>query len=249
MKKIIFFLALIFSQTLFALDKNSELVSMPEAQTGLIKIDKNRNYYYETKLKPKSSSASLRFGNMATPVISNERDGIDYQSVYGASSIYLLSMEFEYNPFEWSNNLGGFLSIGLGSSYGHGRFKSNTQLESIEKFTLYTMPISFNAQYRFEYVEQQKMSPYLTAGVTTFLLSESRDDGHKPLFAVSPAINAGGGFLFSITSWDREGAFSMQSEYGISNLWFVADFKLIQCLNKNIDYSGGLWNFGVTVDF
>lgn len=227
----------------------SQKVQHPEASKGLIKIDKERNYIYEVPSPKRTSSASFRYSTLSAPKIENETTTLSYTDIYGESNLGVVNFEFEYNPFEWTNNLGGLISFGLATTNGNGRFKKSLANESIEKFTLYVIPVSFSAQYRFEYLERQWFSPYITLGLTGILAAETRDDGKKVNTIGAPAINGGGGLLVSISSWDREGSFSLMSEYGITHLWLNFDFKMLQSLSSKNDFSSPMVGAGITMDY
>jgi hypothetical protein len=227
----------------------------PNAGKGLLRINKDGSYQYKTTLRSKSQSASLRLGQMTPPKIvgSNSSAGVlSYESMYGNKNIFGLSFEYEWQPFTRFGRVGFIFGTGVSSARANGYFKNarasgSTQAEEV--YTLYMIPASAFITYRFEYARRQWVVPYIKAGGTLYGLIESRDDGKTPTFAQSTAAGGGGGILVSLTALDSEGAFIMDRQYGIADMYLSVEAIAMQGLRSDIDFTTQSILAGITVDF
>jgi len=159
--------------------------------------------------------------------------------------------EYEWTPFRKFGALG--LQFGGGFATGHGN--GTLDLEKYdyppaeEKYDIYIVPVSAFAVYRFEYARHQWLVPYVNAGGTYYGMVEKRDDNSPAKFAGSPAVGGGGGLHLSITKIDPTAAFTLGREYGVADMWFTLEARVMQGLNSAIDYSNVMVTAGVTVDF
>jgi hypothetical protein len=230
-------------------------VTHPNAAKGLLRINKDGSYQYRTGIRPKSKSSSLRLGQMTPPKITggNSAAGtLTYESMYGTGSLFSLVFEYEWQPFTNFGRLGINVGTGFATTRGNGYFKNSrgaSDPKADEVYTLYVVPVSLFLTYRFEYARRQKIVPYVNGGGTFYGLVEARDDGKTPNLAGASAVGGGGGVLFSITAWDAAGAFSLDREYGIADMYFSLEARVMQGLDKTIDFSTQTINGGITVDF
>lgn len=239
----------------FSATPDSYKISHPDAQKGLYLIDQNTGkYYYKiTKEAKKNQTTSIRIGMIDPPDIEAERTvgaPFTFSQMYGEDQIPYLMLDYEWQPFTRFGKLGFNLGMGLFTASGNGRYKTeNTYPEAMESYTFIGLPISLGGLYRFEYGHRQWLAPFINAGVSYYLLAEIRDDGKRPAFLGTPAAYGGGGVMFNITAWDNEIAFNMDREYGISNMWITAEYKIIKSLNEDIDMSANFFNMGISVDY
>ncbi|MGZ5280360.1 MAG: hypothetical protein ACXWC9_10475, partial [Pseudobdellovibrionaceae bacterium] len=127
--------------------------------------------------------------------------------------------------------------------------RTDNRTRSEEKYTLFMVPLSAFAVYRFEYVRRQWVVPYVTGGATYYGLMEIRNDNVTPSFAASPAAGGGGGVLLNISRLDSQGAFNLSQEYGIADMWLVVEAMAMQGLSDDIDFTNQTISAGIQVDF
>jgi hypothetical protein len=226
-------------------------VPHPNAAKGLSRINIDGSYQYKVRLKPKSRSSSLRFGAMAPPSITGATTSAgtkDFESFYGSSNIVSVNFDYEWQPFINFGRLGLVLGSGFATVRGSGYFKSSGA-EADEVYNLYIVPLSAFVSYRFEYARRQWAVPFVKAGGTYFGLVEARDDNKSPTLAGAPTVGGGGGVHFSITAFDSQGAFILDREYGIADMYLTLEAQVLQGLSSDIDFSTQMVNLGVTVDF
>ena len=122
-----------------------------------------------------------------------------------------------------------------------------TQLR--KKYTFLAFPLNLGGIYRLEWMHRQWFAPYVAGGGTYVILGETRDDDKAPKILGSPGVYGAGGVMFNITALSSDTAFTMNSEYGISNMWLTTEFRYIKSLNADLDFTSGVFNVGIAVDY
>ncbi len=222
-------------------------VPHPGAAKGLMRINKDGSYQYRTALRPKSQAVSVRVGAMTPPIVRGQAAGLSYKSMYGSANLFALQADYEWVPFQGFGALGVQLGTGFATATGNGTLESGPPAE--EKYTIFIVPLSAFALYRFEYVRRQWIVPYLNGGGTYYGLAEKRDDDAPFKFAGTMAVGGGGGVHFSISRLDPQGAFTLDREYGIADMWLTVEARVMQSLNQDLDFSNQMISVGVTTDF
>lgn len=223
----------------------------PNAKKGLIKIDKDGSYYYQTLRAKKSKAGSIRVGSFEAPKIEGINSSVSFKSVYGLSRLNGAMFDYEWQPFTSFGRMGLQLGTGLATVIGKGVFKTarSNGATALEKYTMYIVPLTAFLIYRFEYVDQQLIVPFINGGVTYYGLAEFRDDGKRPNFAGAAAAGGGGGLHVSISRLSRETAFAMASEYGIAELWLTGEVRTMKGLKQEIDFTNTMVSVGLTADY
>jgi hypothetical protein len=226
-------------------------IEHPRAAEGLIRINKDGSYQYRTKVKAKSKSSSLKFASMSPPRIETGDSNLNFETMYGTNNMVGLEFDYEWQPFRSFGSLGLRMGTGISTAQASGFFKnpSPSGARAEESYTLYLVPLSLMAIYRFEYSRGQWLVPFINGGATYYSLAEVRDDGKAPVFAGAFAVGGGGGLLFSISRLDPSGAYTLSQEYGIADMWLVLEAKAQQGLRSDIDFTNTAISAGIAVDF
>lgn len=224
----------------------SIMVPHPNAAKGLIRINKDRSYQYRTPEIGKNQAMSVRVGSVSPPKVTGP-GGITYGDIYGAADMVGVLADYEWQPFRGFGAMGLQLGAGIMISRGNGRFADRSIAQ--ETYDLFVVPLSAFLVYRFEYMRRQWFVPYAIGGGTLYGLYEKRDDSKPAQMASSPTAGFGGGIHFSISRWDAQGAFVMQHEYGVADLWLTAELRVLQGLRSDIDFTNRTASLGITVDY
>lgn len=173
-------------------------VPHPNAAKGLSRINQDGSYQYKVRMKPKSKSASLRAGMMTPPQVSGATTTAgnkSFKDFYGQSNLFAVNIDYEWQPFVDFGRTGVVFGTGFATIRGNGYFaKDGAQADEV--YSLYVLPLSVYADYRFEYARRQWAVPFVKAGLTYFALAELRDDNKSTKFAGAPAASIGAGFTF-----------------------------------------------------
>ena len=225
----------------------------PLSAKGLLAITKDGAYVYETnESRDYHQTGTLRFATMDPPHI-NAADGTSYSNMYGGGTQSILIFDYEWQPFTRYGKLGLQSGIGFLYANGQGRFDTADPVlksqEAKEKYTFLAVPISFGAVYRLEWLKRQWFAPYASAGLNYFPVIEFRDDGHSPNAVGTAGAYGAGGVMLNVSAVDRETAFILTSEYGISNLWVSLEYRIIQTFNPDLDFSSDVLSAGIAVDY
>lgn len=227
--------------------KGVKLIHHPDGKKGLIRIEQDGTYIYKVKTTPKDQSGIVRFGMMDPPNIVSADGYTDFKSMYGSAAVPMLMFDYEWQPFSGFGKLGVQLGGGLAVANGNGHFlKDGTPAQ--EKYTFLILPLNAGVIYRLEYFKRQWVAPYVSGGGSFIAVAEMRDDG-KNNFSNSPAAYGAGGLMFNITALDKSMAFNLDSEYGVGNLWLVAEYRYQKSFSDLVDFSGGLMSLGISADF
>lgn len=228
-----------------------EKIHHPLAGKGLLRIEKDGTYVYKTRESNHDQSASFRVGLLQPPEIQGPY--ADFKTMYSSTDIPIIFFDYEWQPFSSFGKLGIQAGLGFFTSQGQGRFQTpddrTGSYVAEEKYTFLAFPINLGVVYRLEWMNKQWFAPYLAGGGTYFAIAETRDDNKSPSLVGSPGVYGAAGGMFNITALDRETAFTMSSEYGISNLWVTAEFRYIKSFNEDLDFTSSVVNLGFAVDY
>ncbi|HND86507.1 MAG TPA: hypothetical protein PLU50_11890 [Pseudobdellovibrionaceae bacterium] len=229
-------------------------IEHPLAKQGLERIEADGTYVYYVPPSTRSESASFRLGMMPAPSAKrtylkndNKEGVINFKDMYKTSSLPILEVNYEWQPFNKWGKLGILTGIGFFTASGKGRF--NDGEEAQESYTLVGLPLTLGGIYRFEFSGKQLIAPYVSGGATYFGLAEIRDDGKTPTVAGSLAGFGSAGLLVSIGRWDAYTGPMLQSEYGIANMWVNIEARVLGAVTTEIDFTGSYFTMGMTVDF
>lgn len=228
-------------------------VPHPNAGKGLIRIEKDGSYQYGIKKSEKSKAISVRFGTMTPPnILAGTTTAVDstedFSSMYGDNDLFAVNFDYEWQPFSSFGTLGLQLGTGFMTATGTGVFESDGA-EAKEKYTLYIIPLTANVVYRLNYFSRQWFVPYVKGGGSYFGLVEVRDDSKSPSVFAAPAVGGGGGVHVSISRLDPKSSFTLDRDYGISDMWLTLEYMKMVGLSEDTDFSSDSLQFGVTVDF
>lgn len=226
-----------------------EYIQHPQSAKGLVKIEKDGTYIYKTTAMQRKEpiSATLRFGSISPPAIKSSDGTTDFSSMYSSGSVPIVMFDYEWQPLREFGKLGVVAGFGVMTATGSGHFIDGSQAQ--EKYTFVAFPLSIGGIYRLEYFNKQWLAPYVSAGGTYVAVAEFRDDGKGPNATGAPGGYGAGGLMFSISAMDRETAFNLSSEYGISNLWISAEYRYLKTFNDAINFSSSIMNVGIAVDY
>lgn len=231
-----------------------EYIHHPQAAQGLMTITKDGAYIYRTKSPTTTSeSGTFRVGMIDPPAIQSADGTSDYGSMYGDSRQAMFMFDYEWKPFNRYGSLGVQVGLGLMYANGQGRFLVDDpqfpNQEAKEEYTFLAVPLNLGVIYRLEWADRQWVAPYLSAGGTYVGVVEFRDDGKSPSILGTPGVYGAGGLLLNITAMSRQTAFNLSSEYGITNLWLVLEYRQLQTFSEDLDFSSGIMGAGITVDY
>lgn len=222
-------------------------VPHPYAEKGLLRIEEDGTYIYKTTRAQKSQAVSVKVGSASPPTIEGPNSTITFEKMYGSKPITALNVDYEWQAIKAFGSLGLQVGGGLNVVTGDGYFQNGTR--AYEKYTLYMVPLSAFVIYRLEYSSKQWFVPYLMGGGTLVGLVETRDDGKTPITAMAPAAGGAAGVHLSLTYLDPVSAFALSEDFGIADLWFTIEGRLLRGLRQDINYSTQMLTAGVTMDF
>lgn len=234
---------------------SSEFIEHPNAKKGLYLIDSKNVYHYKTTLiTQKQKSIMLTVGAVPIPNLTftlSNGEVFDFADMYGDSAITQVTLNYEWKLFKGMKQLFGQAGFGFYSANGSGYFysKNKDNPQPREKYTFYGLPMNLGLSYRFQYSDHPWFTPYIAGGGIYYVMAEIRDDGRRNSYVGTPAGYASGGLLINLTAWSRELQFRMDREYGINNLWLVAEIKAVQASSEDLDITSQSANFGFSVDY
>ncbi|WP_413291704.1 autotransporter outer membrane beta-barrel domain-containing protein [Bdellovibrio sp. HCB185ZH] len=235
-----------------------EYIHHPQAAVGLIRIEKDGTYVYKTKDKGEvKSTGSFRFGAMDAPII-KAADGVTtFETMYSGPTVPVLAFEYEWQPLKISQNLKVQAGFNLMMANGNGRFAESNPSggtpqagdKAREEYTFVAIPLNLGLAYRFQYMDRQVFAPYISGGGSYIPVVEYRDDGKNTNMVGTPAAFGGGGLLINIGAMDRDTAFTLRSEYGVTNLWVTLDYRYLKSFSEDVDFKSNVITAGVSVDY
>ena len=222
-------------------------VPHPNVPKGLIRINEDGTYLYRTKLVEKKQSISTRVGSFTPPKITGEKQGVNFENLYGKGNVTGVVVDYELQPFKFFKNIVFQVGTGVSLVKGVGVFADGS--DALEEFQMLMMPFTVSGVFRFEFTKRQWIVPYVVAFASLYGLAEKRDDKRTPNLAMAPSSGAGGGIHLAITRFDREAAFIFSEDYGISDLWLTLDARIQKGLRSDIDFTNTVLSAGFTFDY
>lgn len=232
-------------------EKGVKLIKHPDAKKGLMRIEADGTYVYKVKTTPKDKSGIVRFGFMNPPNIVSADGTTDFKGMYTSEDLFTLMIDYEWQPFSKYGKFGVQTGLGFATATGNGRFlvpDAAGSVEALETYNFFIVPLNLGLIYRLEFFKSQWLVPYLSGGGSYIGVVELRDDG-KSNFTGTPAAYGAGGLMFNITAFDKEMAFNLDSEYGVGNLWLVAEYRFQKAFSEELDFTGGIMSLGISADF
>ncbi len=236
---------------------NQSLVPHPFAEKGLVRINRDRHYFYRVELSEQRHAASLRFGkfspeNLENPDQAGQVSG-SFEQNYDQTENPMVLFDYEWQY--WRSPIGKVgvkAGTGVYLAQGNGHFVSSTNsgLVPRELFTFVAFPISAGAIYRMHLgKDKQLFVPYAEGGGSMFAFAELRDDDKPPKFGASPALYFGGGLAIDLTYFDYLSRVQLDREYGINAVYLNLEYRNVIALNQKFDFSADLMNAGFTLEF
>lgn len=228
----------------------------PQAAVGLIRIEKDGTYVYKTKDKGDvKTTGGFRIGSIDAPKIYSE-DGTSFAKMY-SDQVPVLMFDYDWQPFKMSQNFKIQAGINIMLANGNGRFAESgpsgsdpTAGEAAkEEYTFAAIPLNVGLAYRFQYMDRQILAPYIIGGGSYIPVIEYRDDGKSTNAVGTPAAYGGGGLLINVGAIDRDTAFTLRSEYGVTNLWVSLEYRYLKSFSEDVDFSSNLISAGLTLDY
>jgi outer membrane lipoprotein-sorting protein len=227
----------------------------PGAKEVLYLIDEEGVYHYRVQtISKKDNSMFFRIISQDAPNIIGHTDAEDFtfKDMYNVSSLSGIDFVYEWQPLKSFGKLGVQAGVGFATASGKGYFKSSdaslTGKIPRESYTFFSIPLSLGVVYRFEFMERQWAAPYIAGGGIYNGLVEYRNDSDLNTVG-TPAAYGAGGLLINLTALNKDLAFTMDREYGFSQLWLVAEYRRVQSFNKELDITTNQISVGIGADY
>ena len=230
-------------------------VQHPFAEKGLIRISKDRTYFYKVEESPQTRAMTFRAGIFNPSALSNPDEkgqpGSTFHDNYAASTSPALMLDYEWQ--RWRTDLGKIglrAGSGLFLAQGNGHFVGgvNAGLTPKEVFTFVTIPINLGLIYRMNFGRRQLFVPYVEGGGTIFSFTEMRDDSKPPKFGAAPGAYAAAGMAFNMTYFDALSRIQLDREYWISAIYLKAEYRQLIAFSR-YDFTSPLVNGGFCMEF
>lgn len=234
-------------------NSESRYIEHPNAEKGLIKIDKNKVYYYRVKESDQRGAGSFKIGFYEpTNLTSAANSDLNYGSIYDDSTSPLFLYEQEWQFFRSAGRLGITAGGGFFLASGNGQFENGQPERPREKFTLFVFPVNAGLIYRAQFYDTQPLAPYAGAGVGGMLFAERRDDDQNPDLGARYGASPVGHFYAGLAIQLGRGARSfldLDREYGINKVWITGEYRQYVFLSGQFDFSGDAINGGLSAEF
>jgi hypothetical protein len=172
-----------------------------------------------------------------------------YAEVYNNKPVGFINMNASWKMIQQFELIG---SIGFATATGHG-VAPQDGLPTADKYLLDFAPGSLGLAYRFNFVFDQPVVPYLGAfGQLAYWYETRLDSGWK-----TRSWNYGaagfGGVMFLLNNIEKRASGLLRSQWGINNTYFFYEFRDSWLNNFNqkniIDLSSQGHHFGFMIEF
>jgi hypothetical protein len=233
-------------------DIGTRYIEHPNAKKGLIRIDKEKAYYYKVKTSEQSKATTVHFATYEpTDLVNPDNADLRYDSIYDSESWPLITYESEKQFAQGFGKLGWKWGTGFYLAKGNGQFETPQAEEPLEEFTLIVFPINLGLIYRAQYWDSQFAVPYAEASVGGFCFAEIRDDDQNPslgaAFGFAPMAQVSGGLSFQLGSGSSS-FLDLDREYGINRMFIDVEYRAYLALG-NYDFSANVIALGLTAEY
>ncbi len=172
----------------------------------------------------------------------------DVKDVYGEKAVPYYALEVGWkmvHEFE--------LHAELAYWWDQGRGIANDGTKTNEKYKLHMAPAELGLLYRFNFVYDQIIVPYIGAsGVYSYFLEERLESSWKKRGA-KYGIAGKAGLMILLDNAEKRASGHLERNWGINNTYLVYHFKYV-ILNdfeedKGLDLSNMQHTFGITFEF
>lgn len=238
-----------FNPRTFSMDPKK--VKHPLAGKGLMRIDRDKNYFYKVKESPDNQSVSVRFGIQPALNLSNPDTGTSFEQLYGGSSKPVIMADYEWLLFRGLGRTSLILGSGLLVASGHGKFANPSYDDKTpkENLTLFAMPNNIGITWKAQFSDHPLFVPYASGGGIAWTMIEFRDDNKAPRIGLAPAAYGAGGVALNLRFLDAKSLLDMDREYGINAVYLAVEYRVIAGLSKNFDFSSNFVNAGFMMQF
>lgn len=230
-----------------------EAADQPATLTRPLRTHPSGEYFYGFKSSPREAAASVRLGFFGPPDITNKKNNIKFEQIYGNQNIPAIFGDYQWSLTKAFGDIGIKAGTGFFVSQGDGEFiqanPERTNRTPDEAFTFLMLPNTLTAIYRFQYHEKQPIVPYVEGGAGYFTFAEIRDDGASPKIGGAGVGIAAAGVNILLDWLDPHSVRQLDNEWGINHVWLIGEYRLISGLNKEYDFSSSVINAGVMMEF
>jgi len=234
--------------------ENETTVKHPFAEKGLIKIGKDKTYYYKVKESEQKRAASFHIGVYDPSNLSNPDSDFKASFYDNYDQSQNPAVIFEYEWQGWQSAIGKFgirAGTGILVAQGNGHFASgvNQALTPREQFTFFALPNTLGAVYRMHLFHRQLLVPYAEGGGLAWTFSEFRDDNKAPKFGGALGAYGAVGVAFNLTYFDYLTRIQLDREYGINACYMTAEYRHVFTLSQRFDFTSDYFNGGFLMEF
>lgn len=148
------------------LEVGKRYIEHPNAKKGLIRIDKEKAYYYKVKTSDQKKATSVRFATYEpVDLVNPDNSELRYEDLYDKESWPLITYDQEYQFMQSFGKMAWKWGSGLFVARGNGQFENPQAEEPLEEFTLIVFPLNVGIIYRAQYWDTQLFVPYAEASV------------------------------------------------------------------------------------
>lgn len=219
----------------------------PQKKQGLVKITRDNVYVYDQGNKSTNLSTSIHGGQYHPQSLSAEGRGFN--------EIYPKVSYMGMVTFEWLTKVFVIGRVGLQGSaglyfnvQGEGSFiETGDPAPDGQKIAFYFSPLRVGLVYRLEIMENQIFIPYGMVGGGGLAYMERTK---KPKYGGVPLSFFGGGVAVNLSYvTPASTAVELESEYGISTLWLMAEYLQLNTHSDELNFSSRFVSFGIKADF
>jgi len=222
------------------------------AQEKPIRVTSEGQFHYKLESTAQNKTSSLRLGSFVPTELKNKQTLTPFEKLYTENKMPVIMADLEWHLFAGLGRFGIKGASGIYVAQGKGAFTSKKPRREddipTEKFSFFLMPNQLTAIWKLQFADEQVFVPYAEGGAGYFTFIEARDDGEFKYGAAPVSVAAAGANI--LLDWlDRNSIRQLDNEYGINHVWFTLEYRYIVGLNKDYDFTSGVINGGVTMDF
>jgi hypothetical protein len=172
-----------------------------------------------------------------------------FKDIYGDKGMVFYNMNASWKMIDDFELIG---TIGYGFSEGHGISPAD-QSKTAEKYKLHIAPAGLGLAYRFNFVLDQPVVPYLGAsGLASYWFEERLDSSWKRKSYNYGAMGVAG-VMFLLDNLEKRASGLLEAQWGINNSYLFYEYRYTSLDNFGqkdvVDLSSQFHSLGILLEF
>lgn len=231
-------------------DKRGRYIYHPNQEKGLYKINKNGEYLYKYEKTELNGFFHLKGGGYSFENFPTEDSTNKFEAFYDTETAVTFLLEYDWPVFKNMQSLSLNFSGGMAYARGNGAFvDTSIGLEAREKYTLLFLPMGVGLTYKFKFISNQLLLPYINGSLNYNFLMEFREGFEAFKYLGIFGAHFSGGVSINLGWFERLASLQLDQEFGINNSYLTIEARQVIGFEDDNDINGFVILGGLSFEY